>query len=267
MCQALLKALPFVSFVVALAPLQALAEPTARFADPAAATSAEASERRGSASSGTDLSAPPTPPASPDTRAASYAVQPAVAGGTCPRAELLVWRARRLRAEARVLQALTLYTRALNLEPTCGSALIELARLRTRLGDTAEAKRLYRLATRQRNIAAQAYKERAWLYHREGEREQALVDLKAALSLDPLDLEATRQLADWYIEIRAWSAALTQYRAVVRLLSERAASDELNAALVKVQALTLMAAETDPVLAGRQSDNWIRRSIGRIVTR
>lgn len=200
-----------------------------------------------------------------DTRTPS--VTPARATPTsnqCTRSGILLWRARQRASRGDILQALTVYSRAIQLEPNCGAATVELARLRGGLGDYAEAERLYARAIRQREHRALAYRERAQLRRRQGRRAAALEDLQAAISLEADDLESIRTLANWYIEERAWSAALAQYRAIVRLLSQRGTAEALRQARVQQRALALMAAETDPVLDGGDSDNWIRQSMSKL---
>lgn len=183
---------------------------------------------------------------------------------SCRGAAVLVWRARRRVERGEYLQALSTYSRAVLLEPSCGVATLELARLRARIGDFPEAERLYARAIRLRESAALAYKERAWLRRRQGRHDSALSDLRAALTLCPTDLDGHRELATWYIEKRAWAAALAEYRAMVRLLSSSPHHASLEDARLKVSALAVMAAETDPVLLGREHENWIRRSMSRL---
>jgi tetratricopeptide (TPR) repeat protein len=176
-------------------------------------------------------------------------------------AATLVWRARHLLQRGDILQALTQYSRVIALQPGCGTAVLELARLRANLGDFVEAERLYARAIRSRNLAAEAYRERALTRRRRGLTPAALSDLMAAVDLEPDNVSSIRQLASWYIEIRAWAAALAQYRALLRVLSDTAPNAELKAARLKTRALVAMAAETDPVANGDESHGWVRRSM------
>src|SRR5690606_24277003 len=102
---------------------------------------------------------------------------------------------------------------------------------------------------------------RAWMRRRQGLTEAALSDLSAAVSLEPENVASIRQLGDWYIEARAWAAALAQYRALWRVLSDASTGEELTEVRLRMQALSLMAAETDPVSSGAHADDWVRRSI------
>jgi tetratricopeptide (TPR) repeat protein len=141
---------------------------------------------------------------------------------------------------------------------------LELAELRSRLGDFREAERLYSMAVRQRDQAPEAYKARALMRRHQGKRDEALEDLRAAIALRPGDVDSVRELARWYVEQRAWTAALSQYRALVRVLSETGSTPELQQARLQVRALTIMAAETDPVSEGGTSKNWIRKSMSKL---
>lgn len=212
-----------------------------------------------------------TPPSAPAPRA-SESKAPPIAGNTpldqdCGGASVLVTRARGLTRRGAILHALTMYSRAVALNPSCGAATLELAELRARLGDVAEAERLLARAVRQRNLAPRALKTRAMLRRTVGRNVDAAMDLQAALALRPDDLDGIRTLAGWYVEDRAWVAALTQYRALVRLLDERQRTGELDEARLRVHALMLMAAETDPVAHGATSDSWVRRSLSTLARR
>jgi tetratricopeptide (TPR) repeat protein len=184
----------------------------------------------------------------------------------CPVSDVLLWRARRYLQRRDILQALTVYSRAVTLDPTCASALLELARLRAQLGDMVEADRLYARALRQSGARAQIYRERALVRRRQGYTMDAADDLRAAIEHGASDLATLRLLASWYVELRAWPAALAQYRVIVQMLSDSRAADELGVARVQLRALVVMAAETDPVLNGADSDNWVRRSMSHLLT-
>lgn len=182
----------------------------------------------------------------------------------CGGAGLLVGRARRLTARGNVLSALSAYSQAVTLYPRCGVATLELASLRANLGDYTEAERLFDRAVHLRAHAAEAFKARAVMRRRQGQRAAALADLGAAVAMRPDDIESVRLLADWFIEERVWPAALAQCRALVRLLTETERSAELAQAELRVRALAILAAETDPVAEGARSENWVRRSLSKL---
>lgn len=203
----------------------------------------------------------------PDLRSAEATASHLSNGRACSRSDVLLWRARRYVQRRDILQALTVYHRAVALDPTCASAILELARLRAQLGDEVEADRLYARALRQSGARGQIYRERAMLRRRQGRHVEAAVDLRAAVEHGSSNLENLKLLAAWYVELRAWPAALAQYRAIVRMLSDSRAAEDLKAARVQLRALVAMAAETDPVQSGADSDNWVRRSMSHLLTR
>lgn len=214
---------------------------------------------RAGAPPGSSPAAPLPPPASEQ--------QPALVDDACGGAGLLVGRARRLSARGNVLAALSTYSQAVGLYPRCGVATLELATLRVNLGDYAEAERLFHRAVHLREHAPEAFKARAVMRRKQGQRAAALSDLGAAVAMRPDDIEGIRLLADWFIEARVWPAALAQCRALVRLLGDSQREAELAQAELRVRALALMAAETDPVAEGARSENWVRRSLSKLAQR
>lgn len=221
--------------------LPSLAQPSLRFADPPSA-------------------AIPLP-------APEHEHQSALLADECGAAGLLVGRARRLAANGNVLSALSAYSQAVSLYPRCGVATLEFARLRANLGDYAEAERLFDRAVHLRAHAPEAFKARAVMRRRQGQRAAALSDLRSAVAMRPDDIENVRLLADWFIEERVWPAALAQCRALVRLLTETERNAELEQAELRVRALAIMAAETDPVSEGARSESWVRRSLSKLAHR
>lgn len=181
---------------------------------------------------------------------------------SCPRVDWRLWQARRLVERRSLLEALSAYAELVLLDPSCGWALVEYANLRAALGDFTEAERLYALASRVAETRGAAYRERARLWRRRGNFERALSDLATAADLAPSELGLRYELASWYIERRAWAAALAEYRRIVHALSSESA--ERAAAELQVLALTRLAAETDPVSSAGVRDHWVRRSLSRI---
>lgn len=223
--------------------LSGLAEPSARFADP-----------------------PSTAPVADHPPPVSERPQRFL-DDDCGGAGLLVGRARRFSAGGNVLSAMSTYSQAVALYPRCGVATLELAGLRANLGDYAEAERLFNRAVHLREHAPEAFKARAVMRRRQGQRAAALSDLGAAVAMRPDDIESVRLLADWFIEERVWPAALAQSRALVRLLADTERNVELAQAELRVRALAIMAAETDPVAEGAGSENWVRRSLSKLAQR
>jgi tetratricopeptide (TPR) repeat protein len=164
--------------------------------------------------------------------------------------------------------AILAYSEAIGIDGTFGPAYLGLARLREAIGDVSEAERLYAGATRLESVAAEALARRARMRKRLGREQEAFADLEAATRLEPHARERLRELAGWYAERRVWPAALSVWR---RLLTEAARigdENELAQARVQVRALSLLAADADPVRAGAQDHpSWVRRSIANIARR
>lgn len=212
-----------------------------------------------------DATALPDPPRPAQAVSPTWTHQPRT--DECAGSSVLLGRARRFSAHGNVLSALSTYSRAVALNPQCGAATLELASLRASLGDFSEAERLFNRAVHLRAHAPEAFKARAVMRRKQGQRAAALSDLGAAVAMRPDDIENIRLLADWFIEARAWSAALAQCRALVRILDERQQAAELEQAELRVRALAIMAAETDPVAGGAASESWVRRSLSKLARR
>ncbi len=176
-------------------------------------------------------------------------------------AELLFERAQRFEASGRISEAIGAYTESLRLDPTRGPALLALGRLRARIGDPGEAERLFSMAARDPDVESEALTERARLRRSQGRDAEALTDLENASS-HAAKPDGDAELATWYAERRAWLAALSEWRRV----AAEATSDDLAArAKLEVRALTVLAAELDPVAAGAaKSATWTRRMLYRL---
>jgi tetratricopeptide (TPR) repeat protein len=235
---------------VALAAANADAQPTARFDD---APPAEAKPRA--------TSEPVAPPAAPtSSRRESWAT--AAARELSTRAESS-WR------RGDTGNALRLYTEAVRMDSSFGPAYIGLGRLREALRDDGEAARVYTLATRVPGSRAEAFERRAVLEQRLGESRKAFVDLQTAVDLEPANITRRQQLGTWYVENRAWVAALSVWRRLVVEL-ERApdSADALSRARLQVRALTVLASDLDPVTGPGAADrSWVRQALAAIAER
>ncbi len=161
-----------------------------------------------------------------------------------------------------VALALQAYSQAIRVDGSHGPAYLGLAWLREGLGDFAEAERLYEAATRLADVAPEAYARRARLRHKLGRDSDALLDLETSLRLDPESPTRARELASWYAERQAWPAALALWRRLLAGAEKDGNSGEIAEARIQVHALSLLAAESDPVVgAARAHPNWVRRSI------
>jgi tetratricopeptide (TPR) repeat protein len=171
---------------------------------------------------------------------------------------------RGLAQEARgdIAQALTSYDEAVRTDSTLGAAAMRLGGLRERMGDREEAELLYTHALGATETRADAYYARAMLRSAGQRRREAIADLTESVALSP-ERDRLRVLGGWYVEARSWSAALSIWRALVA--AAQAAGDEtaLREARLTVTALSWLASDTDPVLAGASSNDWVRRSLAR----
>jgi tetratricopeptide (TPR) repeat protein len=176
-------------------------------------------------------------------------------------AALLFERAQRFEASGRISEAIGAYTESLRLDPTRGPALLALGRLRARIGDAGEAERLFSMAAREPDVESEALTERARLRRSQGRNAEALADLENA-STHAAKPDSDAELAAWYAERRAWLAALSEWR---RVAAEATSDDIAARAKLEVRALTVLAAELDPVAAGAAKNaTWTRRMLYRL---
>lgn len=158
------------------------------------------------------------------------------------------------------------FAEAIALDPTYGPAYLELGAARERAGDVREAERTYGVAIERVPTFAPALRARAALLGRLGQSDRAIADLEAVIRLDE-GPEALRDLATRYVEGRAWPAALGTWRRMLAL-AEQVGNDPLaREATLQIRALTVLAAELDPVLAGMTSRDWVRRAEASVAKR
>lgn len=165
-------------------------------------------------------------------------------------------------ARGDIAQALTSYDEAVRTDSTLGAAALRLGALRERLGDRAEAELLYTHAIGTRDADADALFARALLRSAAQRRKEALLDLAESVSRSPQPARL-RLLGSWYVEARTWPAALAVWRALLSDALARGDEAALAEARVTVAALSWLAADTDPVLTGARSPDWVRRSLAR----
>ena len=164
------------------------------------------------------------------------------------------------------------YTEAIRLDPSFGAPYLGLAEIRRALGDYRETEWLLSQAVRLPDVQAEAYTRRAHFYQATGRDGLALSDLQAAADEEPTPLRL-RELASAYVQRRAWPAALSVYRKLrvgTELAPDRAPSDAKASAREiseTIQALSLLAAETDAVQRDDGQKNWVRRSLRHLATR
>jgi tetratricopeptide (TPR) repeat protein len=159
--------------------------------------------------------------------------------------------------------ALAELNEAIRFDPSFGDAFLELARLRERIGDLAEAERVYDQAARLPAVRAEALFGRARVVKARGHDDEAFRDLEASVELQP-QRRSLALLAEWYVQRRAWPAALVAWRRVLASYDGEPGPDR-DRVRVRVQALVLLAAESDPVVGGAaHSPGWVRRSLARM---
>jgi tetratricopeptide (TPR) repeat protein len=169
-------------------------------------------------------------------------------------------------ARGDIAQALTSYDEAVRTDTTLGAAALRLGSLRERLGDRSEAELLYGHAIAAPETSADAYYARALLRSASHQRAAATLDLAESVARAPRP-ERLRLLGGWYVEARTWPAALAVWRALQAsaALAGDAASE--REARLTITALAWLAGDTDPVLAGASSPDWVRRSLARAARR
>jgi len=155
--------------------------------------------------------------------------------------------------------AIRRFVEAIQLDSTYGPAYLELAAARERAGDFDEAERTYDVAIERVAGFAAAFRGRAALHGRLGQSEQQLSDLEMAARISET-LDVLRDLAQKFVEARAWPAALAAYRRFGALAEKLGDERAMRDASVHVRALSILAAELDPVSSGASSPNWVRRA-------
>lgn len=165
-------------------------------------------------------------------------------------------------ARGDIAQALTSYDEAVRTDSTLGVAALRLGSLRERLGDPSEAELLYTHAISAPDTAADAYYARALLRSMQHQRAEATRDLAESVARAPQP-ERLRLLGTWYVEMRAWPAALAVWRAIRASATTQGDVTAAHEAELTITALSWLASDTDPVLAGSASPDWVRRSLAR----
>jgi tetratricopeptide (TPR) repeat protein len=165
-------------------------------------------------------------------------------------------------ARGDIAQALTSYDEAVRTDSTLGAAALRLGALRERLGDREEAELLYSHAASSPDSSADAYYARALLLRVSQRPVEAMADLAESVARSPLP-ERLRVLGGWYVEGRLWSAALSVWRALLADATLQGDEARWREAELTVAALSWLARDTDPVLAGSTATDWARRSLAR----
>lgn len=175
-------------------------------------------------------------------------------------------RALELEQRGDIAQALREYTECIAIDSTLGDAYLHLGALRERMGDAREAELVYSEAYRLGDARAQALLQRSHLYRAAGQSALALSDLEASVELDA-SLSALRELAQQYVEMQAWSAALATARRLAALALESGDRAGFEAARLEVRALRVLAAEADPSGKRVAKHDWVGRALAHIAKR
>jgi tetratricopeptide (TPR) repeat protein len=165
-------------------------------------------------------------------------------------------------ARGDIAQALTSYDEAVRTDSTLGTAALRLGALRERMGDPNEAELLYTRALSAPDSTAIGYFARGMLRNAAHRRREATADVAEAVALSPQPVWL-RVLGGWYVEAQLWPAALATWRALAAQAEAAGNQAELREARLTVVALSWLASDTDPVLAGMSSNDWVRRSLSR----
>ena len=165
-------------------------------------------------------------------------------------------------ARGDIAQALTSYDEAVRTDSTLGAAALRLGGLRERMGDRGQAELLYTRAIAAPESSAAAYFARGMLRNAAQHRTEAMADVAESVALVPQPVWL-RVLASWYVEARLWPAALATWRTLAANAEATGNDAQQREARLTVVALSWLANDTDPVLAGATSNDWVRRSLAR----
>ena len=162
-----------------------------------------------------------------------------------------------------IAQALREYTETIATDSTHGAAYLRLGALRERMGDAREAELIYSEAVRLGDVRAQALVQRSHLHRAAGRSAQAVGDLEAAVELEATP-QALQELAQHYVEARAWPAALATFR---RIASSAPGSAASESAQLEIRALRILVAEADPITAPVRKHDWVGRALAHMARR
>jgi len=160
------------------------------------------------------------------------------------------------------------YMEALTIEPTSADAWMGLGALRMRLGEAAEADRVYTSALDRLPSLHAALEARArarWLLGRHAEAEEDMEQYAALEASAP----ALREVADWYGRDGRTPAQLAAWRRLlVAALERRDASSEREARRM-VRALVILVDGADPASSppGPPAPDATRRALAAIARR
>ena len=136
------------------------------------------------------------------------------------------------------------FSMALGLDPGLETAYVGLGRTRERMGQWAEAERVYNVGLSHAPGSPLLLQARGKLRWATGQHAAGAVDLEQA---GTRDLAALVELAGLYRQLGQPYAELAVWRRVLALARERAEPSVLRTAQVNARALALVVAEADPL--------------------
>jgi len=197
--------------------------------------------------------------------AASLAAPPALASSS---ADELVRQARAHEAEHDDDVAVRRYMEALAIEPRNAEAWIGLGALRLRIGEAAEAERVYSSALERVPTLQAALEGRARARWALGRHDDAEADLYAFATTQTTQasIAPLRDLADWYGLDGRTPAQLATWRRLLAIALERADSASEREARRMVRALVIVVDGADPASSPVEPDTT-RRAMAAIARR
>jgi tetratricopeptide (TPR) repeat protein len=185
--------------------------------------------------------------------------------GASPSSDELVRQARAHEAAHEDDLAVRRYMEALQLDATAEDAWLGLGALRIRLGDPAEAERVYEAALQRVPLLRRAVAGRAHARWAQGRHAEAESDLDAYATAEG-DATALRELATWYGSDGRTPAQLATWRRLLGMAIEGGDASAEREARRTVRALVILTDGADPASSPPQPDAT-RRSLAHIARR
>jgi tetratricopeptide (TPR) repeat protein len=180
-------------------------------------------------------------------------------------AEELVRQARTHEAAHEEDVAARRYTEALTLDPKSADAWIGLGDLRARMGEIAEAERVYAAALERLPALSAAREHRAYLRWALGRHAEAEADLEAYGEAEG-DAVAYRRLAEWFGADGRTPAQLATWRRLLSMAARAGDVAGLQEAVRMTRALVVLVDGADPASSPADADTT-RRGLARIAAR
>jgi tetratricopeptide (TPR) repeat protein len=193
------------------------------------------------------------------------ASSPAPAVGGTSSADELVRQAQAHEAANEDDLAVRRYMEALTLDPTSGDAWLGLGALRLRLGDAAEAERVYSAALQHTSALPLALRGRAYARWARGHRAEAEADLDTYATLES-DPAALRELANWYGLEGRTPAQLATWRRLLAMAPKTGDAALAREARRMVRALVILVGDADPAASPIDPDQS-RKALAAIAKR